>query len=187
MTRTLFPLILLLSSIGCGVCLEQPLHSENTLFFTPELLGEWKSDQDHRIWRFSRNEGKSYSLGSNLSDATKTVYLTRLDGGLFMTATNLTNADDSDRPGCRYILSGRIVLQDGRLTLRAIDVEAMADLLGESTDPPPHHILEGQATKLIVFTGDSQSLQRFLSAHADASGLFDGASTMTFTRIADPQ
>jgi len=176
--------MVLMSSIGCGVCLYQPLHSEKTLFFTPELLGEWKSDRDNRIWRFSRGEGRSYSLGSNLSDATKTVYLTRLEGVLFMTATNVLIADDPDRPTCRYILSGKIELQDGRLTLHPVDVQTLANLLGESEDPPPHHISQDQDTSLIVFTGEPRYLQSFLSRHASAPDLFDGSSTMTFTKVA---
>ena len=185
MTRTLFPLLILMSSIGCGVCLYQPLHSDDTLFFTPELLGRWKSDGDHRIWEFSRNEDKSYSLGSNLSDAIKTVYLTRVGGVLFMTATNIALADDPDRPGCRYILSGRIVLQEDRLTLHSVDVRILTALLEESKDAPPHHISRGQGTNLILFTGEPRSLQSYLSGHADTPGLFDGSASMTFKRVAE--
>ena len=185
MTRVLFPLLILVSSIGCGVCLYQPLHSDDTLFFTPELLGRWKSDHDNRIWEFSRNEDKSYSLGSNLSDATKTVYLTRLGGVLFMTATNVSNADESEQPACRYILSGRIVLQEDRLTLHSVDIQTLTALLGEWKDAPPHHIYESQDASLIMFTGEARSLQSFLSSHANAPDLFDGSSPMTFTRVAE--
>lgn len=185
MKQASFAVIVLVSSIGCGVCLYQPLHGDGALFFTPDLLGEWKRDGENRIWRFSRNGDDSYSLGSNLSDATKTVFVTRLGGALFMTATSLANAEGSDQPNCRYILSGRIELRGDRLTLHSVDVQALAELLGQSEDAPAHHISQGQGTNLILFTGEARPLQSFLARHANAPGLFDGSSTMTFTRVAE--
>ena len=185
MTRVVGLMAFMICISGCGVCLHQPLHSDDTLFFTPELLGKWRTGNPDATWEFIQGEGKSYTLRSNLSDAAKTVYLARLGNTLFMTAAGFPHAEKPDQPACRYILSGKIVLHDEGFTLHPVDVESLAAILKDTRNAPPHQHSESPSVSFIVFTGESQPIQRFFSEHANDTGLFDGSSIKTFTRVSD--
>jgi len=171
--------------VGCGVCLYQPLHTEDMAFFTPELLGKWKTENPNATWEFKQGEGKSYSLRSNLSKATKTVYLARLGDTLFMSTTGFPNAEESDQPTCQYILSGKVVLHDDRLTFYPVAVQSLAAMLKEAKNSPPYEHSESDTVNFIVFTGESQPTQQFLSKHAKNKELFDASLKRTFTRVSD--
>jgi hypothetical protein len=172
---------------GCWQKSVQPFYKAGDVIFETPLLGTWqdsdKKPEDSTIWTFARGEKeKTYRL--EIKD-TDNKY--NFDVHLFNIGTNRfldlysRNRSVSDIPGHSLLRVGRI---GSTMEVRVLSIKWVKDWLKahpneiahiEAADPDhPNDPDQGET----ILTADTDRLQKFVIAHLDAEGFFDGSGEL---------
>jgi len=148
---------------GCLIPSLHPLYTDDTLVFDGRLVGTWDGEEGG-TWVFEKEGERAYCLThtSGESSARFDAHLVRLGAGLFMDTFPKGEPPVEDDICKLHIVPAhcfwRVELGDDAVGLSVIDLDWLADMIGEGKVTVRHEEVEGTT----VLTASTKELQKFM-------------------------
>lgn len=149
----------------------RPLYTDADTIFDPTLLGSWTSQKDSKgSLTFTKGENKSYKcvFQDGEIESTYVIYLTRINGRLFLDMFPLVESGEKDT-----LYSSLLLPVHTFFVVRQINPTLIIDLLNsqwlvktieDNTNIIQHEIIK---EKFILLTAPPEALQVFLLSNID--------------------
>ena len=155
-----------------------PLYTEETIVFRPELVGAWKEKADSdESWNFTKADNNSYSVVIQDKDSlsTFTGHLVKLDDSLFLDLIPTEDALEKTKVGGMYrvaLIPGHLfakVKLGKTLELQLLHPDRFKEFLQANPKALAHSFPEKDRP---VITASTEELQKFFKKEAETRKLW---------------
>ncbi|MCX8157589.1 MAG: hypothetical protein N3J91_14275 [Verrucomicrobiae bacterium] len=151
---------------GCFVISVNPFYEEKEVFFEPALLGRWQGEGQH--WRFepSEHEAKAYLVTYSAEGKASKMWghLFKLEEQWLLDLTGGTTGEVLPPPIPSHMVL-RVKLEEGKLTLQALDYEWVKEWLKKNPKALRHQWRvspDDPEAPFFVLTAETAELREFL-------------------------
>jgi hypothetical protein len=176
----LFSSLGLVSLLFLAACIPSvnPLYTQETIVFRPELLGVWKEKpESEESWNFTKAENNAYTLVIQEKDSSSPLegYLVKLGDTLFLDLFPTEDVLEKSKIGAMYrsaLIPGHLIVKvtlGKTLQLQMLNPDRFTEFLGREPKALAHALPDKER---VVITASTDELQKFFKKHADTRTLW---------------
>jgi len=166
---------------GCVLSLH-PLYTEKDLIFEEKLLGTWGKNGSTETWQFKRGKGdKYYSLTLTDDKGKEGSFVAGLGKINNMMFLNIFPQEPELKETSYYqfhILRANSFIKieqiEPTLVMRIMNPDTVQKMLKKNPKLIKHEIVDDR----LLLTASTEELQKFMKAHANEEGLFNGSGAL---------